>query len=145
MVATLLDIHSVVWAKLDAIVGVNVYDGEVVDANGEATNPPYDTDGRVHAYAILYMAPGNRYAGSLNGAQTSLDGSFQVTCAGGDQTRALWCVDKVRTALIGTSVTVDGVTRYIRAREEDPGPLRRDDDVQPSRHYLPLEFILHAP
>lgn len=143
--ATASDIHDVALIKLKAITNLNVYDGEIINALGEPGSPPSDADGRVHAYAILYTAPGNLYRSSLNSAQTSLEGSFQVTCAGGDQTRALWCVGKVRGALLGAAVTVDGVTRYIRGREEDPGPMRRDDDKKPPRHYLPLEFILHAP
>lgn len=137
--ATARTVHDTVWAVLDAIAGINTYDGEV------PSTPPVDADGRVHAYAVLYASPGALYASTLAGAQTSLLGSFQVTCVGGDPTRAVWCVDKVRTGLAGATVTIDGQTRIIRARSEDPGPVRRDDDVRPPRHYVPLEFVLHAP
>jgi hypothetical protein len=136
---TALTVHDSVWTKLDAIAGINAYDGEV------PATPPLDADGRVHAYAVLYASPGALFASTLAGAQTSMLGSFQVTCVGGDPTRTVWCVDKVRTALAGATVTLDGQSRIIRVRSEDPGPVRRDDDVRPPRHYVPLEFQLFAP
>lgn len=131
--------HDAVWPLLDAVAGVNTYDGEV------PKTPPLDPDQRVAAYAVLYYSPGRRYASSLNGRQESIDGSFQVTCVGGDPTRALWCVDRVNAALAGATVTIAGATRQVRAVEADPGPLRRDDNVTPPRHYVPLRFQLHTP
>lgn len=142
--ATALALHDAVWTKFDAIVGVNTYDGEVVNSDGAPANPPADGDGRVHAYAVLFMFPGNLYASGLSGTQASLDGGFQVTCVGGDPTRRDWCVDKVRTGLIGT-VAIDGQTRLIRAREGDQGRMAREDDKVPPRHVAHIEFVLHAP
>lgn len=138
MTTTALSVHDAVWAKLNAITGVNAYDGEVPG------NPPTDLDGRVHAYAVLYASPGNLYASALDGSQATLLGSFQVTCVGGDPTRALWCVDKVRTAL-ATTVTLGGHVVPIRAREDDPGAVRRDDDKVPPRHWVPVDFQVFAP
>jgi hypothetical protein len=134
-------LHDVIWARLEdtgASTGIDVYDSEM------PATPPLDPDGRVRAYAVLYTSPGNLHSTSLDGGQRSLLGSVQVTCVGGDTTRALGCVDAVRSGLTGT-VTVDGVTRVIRAREEDTGPLRTDPAVWPPRHYAPLEFELYAP
>jgi len=136
--ATALAVHDAVWTALDALTAVNTYDGEV------PKTPPVDPDGRVHAYAVLYASPGNQFSTTLTGGQSALLGSFQVTCVGGDPTRALWCVDKVRTAM-ATTVTLDGRAYPIRAREEDPGTVRRDDDVAPPRHYVPVEFLVFAP
>lgn len=135
---TALEVHDAVWAKLDAVANINAYDGEVPN------NPPLDADGRVHAYAVLYMSPGRLYAGALNGAQTSLDGTHQVTCVGGDATRALWCIDKVRTGLLG-SITIAGRVYTIRALDEDPGNVRPDLDKTPPRHYGPVLFRLITP
>jgi hypothetical protein len=132
-------VHGSVWALLSAITGVNPFDSEV------PKTPPLDEDGRVHAYAVLYFSPGRRHANAMDGNQSSVDGSFQVTCVGGDPDRALWCVDKVLTALVGAAVTIDGVVRRVRLREEDPGTVRRDDDVTPVRHYVPLRFQLFMP
>lgn len=139
-------VHDVVWALLDAVTGVNTYDGEIVDAQGKPTTPPRAaTSDRVAAYAVLYFSPGRRHANALNGDQRSIEGAFQVTCVAGDPSSALWCVDKALAALAGVSVTVDGVARQIRVREDDPGPVRRDDNVTPPRHYVPLQFQLHIP
>lgn len=136
--ATALAVHDAVWAVLDAVTNVNTYDGEV------PKTPPLDPDGRVHAYAVLYATPGNLHTTNLTGVQSALLGGFQVTCVGGNPTRALWCVDKVRTAM-ATTVTIDGRAYPIRAREEDPGSVRRDDDVSPPRHWVPVEFQVFAP
>lgn len=136
--ATALSVHDAVWPILDAIANVNAYDAEV------PKTPPRDEDGRVHAYAVLYASPGLLFSTDLTGNQSALLGSFQVTCVGGDTTRALWCVDKVRTAM-ATTVTLDGRAYPIRAREEDPGPVRRDDDVNPARFWVPVEFQVFAP
>lgn len=137
--ADALDLHDAVWPLLNGVAGLTAYDGEVPN------DPPIDALGRVEAYAVLYAGAGRLYASSLTGTQVSLDAGFQVTCAGGDPTVALWCVGKVRTALVGHAVTIGGVTRYVWAREEDAGPIRRDDAKTPPRFYLPLQFVLHAP
>ncbi|WP_210651343.1 hypothetical protein [Nocardioides sp. SYSU D00065] len=133
------DVHDQVWALLDAVPGINTYDGEV------PSTPPLDEDDRVHAYAVLYVSAGRRAALMLDGTQSSLFSGFQVTCVGGDPTRALWCVDQVRAALLGASVTVDDREHLITASETDPGPVRRDDDVTPPRHYVPDRYDLFIP
>lgn len=133
------DGHDAVWLVLDGTAGVNTYDGEV------PKSPPTDEDGRVSSYAVLYYSPGRRYASSMEGRQVSIDGTFQVTCVGGDPTRALWAVDRVIDTLTAAVVTIDGVQRRIRLDEIDPGTVRRDDDVTPPRHYVPLRFRLHTP
>ena len=137
--ASTRSVHASVWALLDAIAIVNTYDGEV------PKTPPSDEDGRAYGYAVLYDSPGRRHANALNGVQSSVDGSFQVTCAGGYPERVLWCVDKVLAQMVGATVTVDGVARTIRVREEDPGPVRKDENVMPPRHHLPLHFQLAMP
>lgn len=136
--ATAVTLHDVIWARLQAAMGDDAYDAEV------PATPPQDSDGRVRAYAVLYASPGNLFASALDGGQRALLGSVQVTCVGGDPSRALGCVDAVRAGLTGT-VTVDGVSRVIRAREEDLGPLRVDQATGAPRYYAPLEFDLFAP
>jgi hypothetical protein len=136
--ATSSDLHDVVWGLLEAVSDVDAYDSEV------PATPPLDPDGRVRAYAVLYASPGALSASALDGNQRTILGSVQVTCVGGDPSRALKCIDAVRSGLSGY-VTVDGLTRVVRAREDDPGPVRVDTDVWPPRHYAPLEFQLFAP
>lgn len=130
------DLADPVWDRLDAIANVNAFDGEV-DA------PPLDGDGRVHAYAVYYPGPGWAHALLACGGTDSLDWSFQVTCAGGDRTRVLWCIQQVRGALSGSRISVGGQQLTI-SETGDPGPIRRDDDVSPPRFYVPLQFALNA-
>lgn len=130
-------LYDIVWGLLDDIVGIDAYDGEVPAAL------PMGMDGRVRTYAILNSSAGGLSVSALDGGQRSLLMSFYVTCVGGDAARARECVDLVRAGLIGT-VDVDGVTRVIRATEDDV-PLRTDPSVWPPRHYFPLEFELYAP
>lgn len=136
-----------VWALLDGLSGVNAFDGEFVDATGQPVDmsmTPYaDDDGRVHAYAVYFPSSGWAHALLACGGTDSLDWSFQITCAGGDRTRALWCVSKVRGVLSGARVTVGGQGLLIR-EIGDPGPIRRDDKVSPTRFYLPLLFAVNA-
>lgn len=141
------DLADPVWALLDAIENVNAFDGDFVDADGAPVNmkaPPYvDPDGRVHAYAVYYPGPGWAHALLSCGGTDSLDWTFQVTCAGGDRTRALWCVTQVRNALTGHTVDVGGQALGIR-EVGNPGPVRRDDGVSPARFYTPLIFAINA-
>lgn len=132
-----------VWTLLDGIGNVNTFDGAFVDANGIPVAVPADADGRVHAYAVYYPGAGWAHALLACGGTDSLDWTFQVTCAAGDRTRALWCVQQVRDALTGTTVAVGGQDLQIR-EEGNPGSLRRDDSVAPSRLYLPLTFAINA-
>jgi hypothetical protein len=127
-----------VWALQQAITNVNHYRGNV------ASNPPLDPDGKVHAYAVLYAGAGRAFGGRMVAAPGQTDWTFQVTCVGGDDNRALWCVDKIRAALTGAPLAVSG-TSAGRIRElTNPGPVRRDDDVSPPRYYLPLLFGVHV-
>jgi hypothetical protein len=132
LVPDVRSLSDIVWALLDGIAGVNAFDGEVTD-------PPLDTDGRVHAYAVYYPDPAHARSNRAGGTPNTLDWGCQVTCVGGDRTRALWCVDKVRAALTGRRVTIDG-RRGVLAEVGNPGPIRRDTDVSPVRFYVPLEF-----
>lgn len=125
-----------VWAILSAVAGVNHFDGEV-------TTPPKDPDGRVHPYTAFYPAAGFRSSNRVGAGLSSLDWTFQVTCVAGDRERCLWCVDKIRSAFTGRRLTLTG-GRAGRIRElGNPGPVRIDRDVAPTRAYLPLDFGVH--
>lgn len=139
MTVSLRTVHAQVWALLDSIDGLTVYDGEV------PKTPPSDDAGRVYAYAVLYVSAGRPHSLTQLATEDSLAGGFQVTCAGGYPERALWCLDRVRNALIGAEITVDGQARQIVSRDVDPGTVRRDDDVTPVRHYVPALFDVFIP
>lgn len=130
-----------VWSLIDAIANVNTYDAEIVNEDRDPITPPLDPDGRVHAYAVYYPSPGLARAVTLDADPDVLDFPFQVTCVGGDRGRALWCINQVRQALTGKWVTVAGQELQIR-EDLNPGPVRRDDNVSPPRHYFPLQFVI---
>ena len=112
---------------------LDVFDGEV--------KAVMDSDGRARPYAALYASAGNLRSQSLAGVQELLDWPFQVTAAGGDPARARRAIQRVRSRLSGATVTAAG--RRVRIVEEQnyqPGPIREDRDVSPSRWYTPLQF-----
>lgn len=107
----------------------------------EIETPPPDpgepADLRVKGYWVMWpgvgflenrLVPGT-FVNSLN---------FTVTAAGGTVDRALWIVQRVRTALAGAEIASGLITE----QPSDPGTLRRDDAVTPSRQYLPLPYRL---
>lgn len=145
MTATVLEVHNGVWALFSAIEHVTTYDGEIVDAGGQPTTPALDDDGRVAAYAVLYLAPGRLRSLTLDGSQDSLDTTFQVTCVAGDPARLAWCIDQVRGALVGAAVTIGGRDHVIRASDINPAPRPVNEAVKPPRHEAPVLFTLFVP
>lgn len=137
------DLADPIWALIDAIANVNTYDGEIADAAGSPIDPPLDDDKRIHAYAVYFPSPGWAHALLACGGTDSLDWSFQVTCAGADRVRTLWCVQQVRAALGGARVEISGQQLPIR-ETGNPGPIRRDEQVTPHRFYVPLNFAVNA-
>lgn len=118
---------------LGAEMRLDVFDGEVTAV--------MDGDKRARPYAVLYPSAGNLRSQSLSGVQEFLDWPFQVTAAGGDPTRARRAIHRVRTRLSGAELTASG--QKIRVVEEpnyQPGPVREDRDVTPSRWFSPLMF-----
>lgn len=127
-------ISDQVWDQLQTLTAVNLFDGEVPGS------PPLDPDGRVHAYAVFYPGIGRGYSNRGGGTAHSLNWGCQVTCVGGDRTRALWCVDQVRGVLDGLRVTVAGRNALLVDVTPEETPLRRDPDISPPRFYLPLLY-----
>lgn len=131
-------LRQAILARLQAIPNLRTYDGEVPDS------PPVDPDGRVHPYAVLYPTAGMRRDSALNTRQDHLDWGFQVTVAGGDAQRATWAVDAVLASLLDHRPAVAGLSTGPIRLAGDLGPLRRDDEVHPPRHYLPLSLTVTA-
>jgi len=130
-------LHDAVLAALQAVLD-NVFDGEVPDS------PPKDGDQRVQAYVVLYSGAGRAYTEAVCATPTDLNWPFQITCVGGDETRCLWAIDATRSALTGRRLIVAGASVGLIREDGDLGPIRRDDAVQPPRHYLPLLYRLDA-
>ena len=128
---------AAVITRLGATLGAaHVFDGEV--------NAVMDSDGRAHPYAVVHVSPGNLHSLDLAGIHDVLDWRFQVTAAGGDPSRARRAIVRVRDALTGHDLVVASgvVGRVVEDPDYQPGPLREDRDVAPSRWYAPLQFRL---
>lgn len=127
----LLELRDATAALLRAVPNLDVH-------VGEADQVRLDPDGRAHPYAVLWASPGARHADALAGRVDRLVWSFQVTAAGGDDTRALWAVGRVLGALSGVRLFPEmGV---LAPEPFDPGTVRVDRDVTPHRSYVPLLF-----
>lgn len=127
-----LELRDAAAARLWAVPNLDVHVGEVKAAR-------LDPDGRAHPYAVLWASPGTRHADSLAGRVDRGVWSVQVTCAGGDDTRALWAVSRVLTALSGVRL-FPGMGLLNPDDTYQPGTVREDTDVTPSRWYVPLLF-----
>lgn len=134
---TVDDLATAVLAALRTDLGVplrlDVFDGDV--------KALMDPDGSARPYAAFYPSAGNLGSQSLCGTQEFLDWPFQVTAVGGDPTRARRAIHRVRTRLSGARLVVgDLQVRVVEEPNYQPGPIREDRDVSPSRWYTPLQF-----
>lgn len=109
---------------------------------GKVGAVPVGSDGTVVAYAVGYYGGGAPRVTRLGGRPRNLAWSGQITCAGGDDVKALWAVDQVRGALTGVRVT-NGTRTGCLYEIGDPGPIREDRSISPYRYYLPLDFGLY--
>lgn len=132
--ADLLALRDATAALLRAVPGLDLHVGRVDQVT-------LDPDGRAHPYAVLWASTGHQEATNLAGRPDLLTWSFQVTAAGGDDTRALWAAGKVLDALVGARLSP---TTGLVDHDGDPGPVRQDADVTPARWYLPLLFTIPA-
>lgn len=120
---------------LDDIDNLLLFRGKVGDV-------PLGDDGTAAAYAVAYYGAGVPRIQRLGGRPRNLAWSAQITCAGGDDVKALWVVDQVRAALTATRVT-NGTRSGLLYELGDPGPIREDRSITPYRYYLPLDFGLY--
>lgn len=134
---TVDDVTTAVLAALRTDLGapmrLDVFDGDV--------KAVMDGDGRARPYAAMYASAGNLSSQSLCGTSDFLDWPFQVTAAGGDPVRARRAIHRVRARLTGVELTAGGVKfRVVEEPNYQPGPIREDRDVSPSRWFSPLQF-----
>lgn len=103
-------------------------------------NVKYDSDKKVHGYAVLFAGVGNAPINRLVPTPDHRRFRFQITVAGGDDNRCIWVADLVVGALVGRKLSIsDGITSTVQ-QVTDPGPIQIDRMVNPPRHWLPLLF-----
>lgn len=116
------------------------------DGVGVNTVPRLDPDGAVHQYAAFYWGSGQRVSGNLTGVVDATDWSFQVTCTGGDPTRAMACVDAITNALTGQRLPVPGApSTGLLVETGGSGDVREDRDARPSRWWVAITYQILAP
>jgi len=103
---------------------------------GDPGTPPGDD--RVKAYWVLYCGPGTLNDDRMVPGVMVSRLAFQITVAGGTEDRALFGIEQVRSALAGSEVG----SGLISEQPFDPGSLRVDKSVTPSRHFAPLSYLL---
>lgn len=120
---------------LKAIPDLGVYDTE------KPTDPPLDPDKRVHPYAVFFPGGGHAFGDRLNkDLPTDLSWTCRILIVGGDKTRALWALDKIRAALTGKRPT--GGARLKEAL--DDVVFRTETNVTPTRTSGLLIYSLHV-
>lgn len=141
---TATSITDLVWARAQALSGINWYRSEVPD------HPPAlpDSD-RVAAYAVLYPfpgKPGDPSQGDLAGAGRDIDWGGQITVAAGFSEDCEHAVDLVFGHFYHWAPVIDGVAVgwLTPPVGYDPGPVRIDRSVLPPRFSVPLQYRLTA-
>lgn len=123
------------FALLEGIEHLNVYTSEVLPKD-----PPLDPDGHVHPYAVYFPGGGNAMSDRLNDVPTDLDWTCRILMVGGDMTRALWVLDRVRANLTGAR-PVEGGARLKETKREVI--FRAETNVTPSRTSGLIIYRLH--
>lgn len=103
----------------------------------EAIETPPNDD-RVEWYWVLYFGPGAPTDDRLVPQPFVSSVNFQVTVAGGTESRCLFGIEQVRAKLSGIEIASGLITEV----PSDPGPLRVDRGVTPPRQYLPMSYRL---
>lgn len=117
---------------------------------GRADNVPLKPDGSgVVQYVVLHAGAGTPAVGTedLTGLTGALDWSCQTNCAGATERDVLWVIDQVHAALYGWRPTgLEGINTdgLVPPPGYDPGPIRSNDQADPPRKWLPLQWRLNA-
>ncbi|HEY1175507.1 MAG TPA: hypothetical protein VGF17_05070, partial [Phytomonospora sp.] len=100
-----------------------------------------DSDQRAHAYLAIFPSPGVLSVAdqSVSGHGGPRDWRFQVTAAGGDVARCIKAVQRAQDVLVETRL--DDSTGLVR-EDGDPGAIRPDTTVSPTRWFVPLLFVV---
>jgi hypothetical protein len=123
-------------AQLRAEIPAEVMQGFVGEIDETIETPP--DDDRVKAYWVLYLGSGAISNDRIVPAAFVSTLPFIVTVAGGTPSRALFGIEQVRKALAGVEIA----SGLISEQPFDPGPLRVDQAISPSRHFSPISYLL---
>jgi hypothetical protein len=126
-------VDEATYALLQAIEHLNTFDTEL------PKDPPLDPDGRVHPYAVYFPDGGQAISDRLNHVPTDVVWTARILIVGGDKTRALWALDKIRAALTGARPT--GGARLKEALADVT--FRTETNVTPSRTSGLIMYRLH--
>lgn len=126
-------VADAVLTLLRAIPLLNVFETEL------PKDPPLDSDGRAHPYAVFFPGGGKAFGDRLNDIPTDLSWTCRILLVGGDKTRALWALDHVRPVLTGVRPT--GGARLKEALDEVT--FRTETNVVPSRTSGLIIYRLH--
>lgn len=130
---TVSPVADATLALLQSIDHLNVFDTEL------PADPPLDDDGRVHPYAVFFPGGGHAFGDRLNDITTDVTWTCRILIVGGDKTRALWALDKIRAALTGKRPTGGA-----RLKETlDDVTFRTETNVVPSRTSGLIIYRLH--
>lgn len=129
-------VSDAIWEHLKTIAAINHFRGGVVE-----NDVTYDDDQKVHGYAVLWAGGGEGRLGRLSSTPETRGITFQITCVGGDDNRALWVYDKVIDTFDGLRLVFsEGRTTPI-TQDGDPGPVQMDRDLSPPRYQIPVVFV----
>lgn len=131
---TVTPVADATYALLKAIPDLNVFDTELPE------NPPLDPDRRVHPYAVFFPGGGNAFSDRLNkDTATDVAWNCRILFVGGDKTRALWALDRIRAALTGARPTGGARLKEVL----DDVTIRTETNVVPSRTSGAILYRLH--
>lgn len=146
-------LEQVVDARLKEIANVTVYLRQVGHVLGSpsVTDPPTISadDLRVRPYVVQHPSPGSRGTDQrLAGMVVDRRWSTQLTCVVGDAEALGPLVDAVEgkfnewRPVLPAPYNVTVMPSWF-TRSFDPGPSQKDDDITPSRFYVPLIYDLN--
>lgn len=118
-------VDDVVLARLNAIAGVEVHDGEMLlpDEGVSRLVIPYPLP-----YAVYYSSIGDDDKARLTGRRARRSVFFSIIYIGGDRAQAKWLGEKIRASLQDKNIPVTGHKVWLCQLQESQR-VRRDDEV----------------
>lgn len=135
-------ITDAVVTQAKTLPNVQVFRGEIDDPVATLPN-----SSRVNRYIVIYPFGGDPGPDrELSDTAIDLDYGFQATVVAGYATDAEYLIDQTYALFYRWIPAVTGLVfgSFRPPTGYDPGPMRRDDDVQPPRFWSPLQFVTTA-
>jgi hypothetical protein len=135
-------ITDAVVVRAKTLSNLAVYRGEI-----DTALPTIPNSDRVGRYAVIYPLGGSEGPDPiLDDSSVDLTYGFQINCAAGFVTDAEFLYDQVYALFNRWTPTVTGLVfgSFRPPAGYQPGPARRNDQVQPPRFWLPGQFQIVA-